>query len=460
MRKVASLLIVFQLTLQQLIQAQNAPAQALTKESVTNTVTSLADSVFQIYVDEIKAIAMRNVLRENLKSGKYFALATPDQLAGELTQDLLKSSNDKHFRVVPPAAGGQSGPMRMVMPGGDYSQFSYDNFFFRKVEILPGNVAYLEIQQFVPAQHAAALITAAMTFIANADAVIIDLRKCVGGSPATVAQLAGYFFESPVLLNVTEIRQRNQRSEEWTSKTTFAGREIYRNEAGKTLEREVNANYSKLTKVPLYILTSNFTFSAAEMFAYSMQAQGRAKVTGETTGGGGHGIRPVSLSGGYRVMLPFVRPVNPITKTGWEAVGVKPDINSSASEALRVAHLNALDVLEKSTSNPMLTARYTWDRDRAVALYHGAWKPTDQELQEFAGTYGNRKIVFENGRLHFLRANGVKEQISPLAKDVFAFEYDQNTKAIFGRNTQGQIENLKEINVNGRTTSNDREKTK
>ena len=104
----------------------------------------------------------------------------------------------------------------------------------------------------------------------------------------------------------------------------------------------------------LYILTSHDTFSAPEAFAYDMQqALGRAKIVGEVTGGGAHGTKPYRLSGYFIAAIPFNRGVNAVTHTDYEGVGVKPDVQVPAKEALLTAHILALrGVLARTTSEP------------------------------------------------------------------------------------------------------------
>ena len=39
----------------------------------------------------------------------------------------------------------------------------------------------------------------------------------------------------------------------------------------------------------------------------------------------------------FMITVPFARPVNPVTHTNWEGVGVEPDVKVYAQEALTVA---------------------------------------------------------------------------------------------------------------------------
>jgi len=87
----------------------------------------------------------------------------------------------------------------------------------------------------------------------------------------------------------------------------------------------------------LLVLTANFTFSGAEQFAYDLQAIKRAKIVCEVTGGGAHACAGHWINDHINLLLPECRPVNPITLSNWEKVGVAPNVVCSAAEALDVA---------------------------------------------------------------------------------------------------------------------------
>lgn len=91
-----------------------------------------------------------------------------------------------------------------------------------------------------------------MSEIADADAVIIDLRKNNGGAPETVAFIASYFFEArAVLLNSIHRRDTGQTREFWT-------------------RPELPGKRFGAIK-PVYVLTSGRTFSGGEDLAYIWQ---------------------------------------------------------------------------------------------------------------------------------------------------------------------------------------------
>src|SRR5205085_3772593 len=112
----------------------------------------------------------------------------------KLTTDLQAVSHDKHLRV-----GYSSEPIPERQNAEEPTAEELDrfqtflrqtNFGFEKVERLPGNVGYLDLRGFNPAQFAADTGAAAMNFLANTDALIIDLRRNGGGDPAMVAFLS------------------------------------------------------------------------------------------------------------------------------------------------------------------------------------------------------------------------------------------------------------------------------
>jgi C-terminal processing protease CtpA/Prc len=170
-----------------------------------------------------------------------------------------------------------------------------------------------------------------MNFLANTDALIVDVRDNGGGDPTYVAAVCSYFMPVNTLINKFYWRPQNRWDEFRTSKVT--GR-----------------YYG--TQKPIYVLTSDGTFSGAEEFAYDVQTQRRGEIVGDTTGGGAHpgGMREVS--DGFGVWVPAGRAVNPVTGKDWEGTGVIPDVPVSAEAALRTAHVRALRKILASERDP------------------------------------------------------------------------------------------------------------
>ena len=90
----------------------------------------------------------------------------------------------------------------------------------------------------------------------------------------------------------------------------------------------------RLAEQPVYVLTSQRTFSGGEEFTYNLKSLSRAMIVGETTGGGAHPVRSVWLNEQFTIRVPFARAINPVTKTNWEGADVDPDVEVPADEAL------------------------------------------------------------------------------------------------------------------------------
>jgi C-terminal processing protease CtpA/Prc len=198
-----------------------------------------------------------------------------------------------------------------------------------------------------------------MNFLANTDALIIDLRKNGGGSPTMIATLLTYFVpEDARLLFNTFYRREGDRTEEyWTSPYVPGPRY-----AGK----------------PLYVVTSVRTGSGAEEFAYDVQTHELGTVVGAVTAGGANPGRFFRLTDHFAAFIATGRAVNPVTHTNWEGVGVTPDSLAKAGEALRIAYTMALQKLLEGAKE---------DPERADALKRAiedaAKRPADPE-EDFA----------------------------------------------------------------------------
>src|SRR4029079_14564144 len=190
-----------------------------------------------------------------------------------------------------------------------------------------------DLRGFQPAQFGAETVVAAMNFVANTDALIVDLRRNGGGDPSMVSLISSYLFGSePVHLNDLYFRPDDSTRQWWT------------------LQYVPGKRYGD--KKPVYVLTSNRTFSAAEEFTYNLKNLKRATIVGETTGGGAHpgGMRRIGEH--FGMFIPTGRAINPISKTNWEGTGVKPDVDVPADQALKVAHIAALNVVLEKVTEP------------------------------------------------------------------------------------------------------------
>lgn len=238
-------------------------------------------------------------------------------LAAVLTSVLQSVNGDGHLRVrhypegVPPEREGDG--LRGYLDATVAKQGAGVTGVVR----LDGNAGVLTLGPvLMPAEYAAPHLTAAFTLIRTVETVLIDLRECIGGSPETVALVVSHLSGSePIHLQDIVDRDRNA-SQSWT----------------------VTSAAPKLpATVPAWVLTSRQTFSGGEELAYDLQALGRAQVVGETTGGGAHPRVGFTLSPTLQLHVPTARSVNTITGTNWEGVGVKPDIECAADEALHRA---------------------------------------------------------------------------------------------------------------------------
>jgi C-terminal processing protease CtpA/Prc len=99
------------------------------------------------------------------------------------------------------------------------------------------------------------------------------------------------------------------------------GHALGEHDAGDGLLREA------VYHMPKYVLISGRTASAAESLAYTLQAARRATVIGEISAGAANPGGAFPVGDGFEVFVSISSPVNPVTGTNWNIVGVKPDIN-------------------------------------------------------------------------------------------------------------------------------------
>jgi hypothetical protein len=322
---------------------------ALTAEPlpVAEVIDIVAELITSSYVFPDRAEQAAAALRAGLAAGEYDDL-DDEALAEKLTGQLYEVCRDKHLRVrtLPRLPGrdrrpGQPGQPRA--PGRpDRPQWpawlergSPLNYGIFKVERLDGNVGYIDLHAVAQPDEAGPAIAAAMELVSGTGALIIDLRHNGGGAPSGVVFWLSYLFpDDQTHLNDIFDAGTGQTRQFWTLASVPGQRYLDR---------------------PVLLLTSARTFSGGEDFAYSLQAQGRAELIGETTGGGAHPTRGQPISATLGISVPFARSINPVTGTNWEGTGVTPDVAVPAEQAFDVAYGKALrHVLSLSVPPPLL----------------------------------------------------------------------------------------------------------
>jgi hypothetical protein len=154
-----------------------------------------------------------------------------------------------------------------------------------------------------------------------------------------------------------------------------------------------------MSNVPVFVLISGMTFSAAEALAYDLQALGRAVIVGQRSRGGAHLVDYQVIAGDYLFTLSVARAVNPLTGTNWEGRGVIPDMEAASEQALVTAHRAALNDLLAQAASEADRRFLHWEMASLEARLRPAVVEPEQ-LGRYPGRYGDREIVLEGGMLY------------------------------------------------------------
>ena len=355
-------LIVSLFALSAWAQQQAQPPQFTAAER-TEVIDTLVAKVNKLYVYEEVAKKMTAAILEHQRHHDYDAITNREPFARQLTVDLHAVNNDGHLGVECSASPiGDEKPEAPSQEAADAFRktWSRRNFNFKKVEVLDGNVGLLQVDTFFPSEWIKDLAQSSMTFLANSDAVIVDIRKNHGFADGGLL-IASYFFNDPVHWNDNYDRDAGTLRQSWTLPVVPGPR---------------------LADKDVYILVSKDCFSASEDFAYNMQALGRAKVIGEVTGGGAHPTKPYKIGTYFLASIPFAHGVNPVTHADWEGKGVQPDIKVPADQALLTAQIMAIEAVIGRNPN---------DKDRIGGLRQVIAETEKQLSQVRAGEPVNRK---------------------------------------------------------------------
>jgi hypothetical protein len=353
-------------------------------------------------------------LARGLAEGRY-NVGDPGALLDRINADLAAVAHDKHLSLeYNPRRSEELAAALAAQPAGQSDdeapspeqirQAQRRNHGFTEMKVLPGNVRYVNMQGFVwVGPKSAEAYDNVMRFLKEGDAVIIDLRQNGGGSPESVQYLVSHFME-PNRPLMTFHMAGNQTDRTSTLANLPAGRMV-----GK----------------PLYVLTSGRSASAAEEFTGHVAGYKLGELIGAKTAGAGFRNQFFPLPGGYLISISVGRAVLASTGKDWEGVGIAPTTPVDPEKALQLAQVHALRRLA-STAPPREKANY----EATASLIAAQIDPvaTALPLAAYAGSFGERKIWVEDGRLAFQREGGPKMALIAIGPNSFAFENDAMTR--------------------------------
>ncbi|KRC79849.1 S41 family peptidase [Sphingomonas sp. Root241] len=362
------------------------------------------------YVIKERRPALDAALAKGLASGRY-AVADPQELSKRINDDLAAVAHDKHLgisfdpRVAAELAAGRQGDE--VADSAFWRALARrNNHGVSELKMLPGNIRMLRYDGFMwTGDESRAALDNAVAFLRGGDAIIIDIRGNGGGSPEAVRRLASYFV--PPGAKLVTFHMRDEKPTVSVAETEVPG--------------------GRITGVPVYVLTSGGSASAAEEFASHVKGFGFGTLVGETTAGAGYRNDIFAIPGGFALSVSVGRPELP-DGSDWEAKGVAPKLAVAQDLALDRAQQDALARLAAKAQGPEKT-----ELEWSAALVAVRMTPATpaQPLDAYAGRYGQRMVKVEGGGLVYQREGGPKTALVPLGADLFALEFDPRSRIRF-----------------------------
>lgn len=379
-----------------------AQAQVISRDEARSAVEGVRTIIAERYVFEDKRALIAARIDEATRSGRY-DVVDARELSNRVTDDLQQVSNDKHLGLSwnPQRHRELSAPPAMANPAADAQSLREEvrlaNHGLTEMRILPGNVRYLRITDFHwESDVTGEVYDAAIRFLRDSDAVIIDLRDNGGGSDSAVRYLISHFMpgDEQLLLSSTDFDGRPYQS------------------------RALSYLPNGRIKAPLYVLTNALSVSAAEEFIYHVKHFKLGQIVGSRTRGAANnnGFFPVGQS--FIASISLFSPKHGVTGTNWEGTGIEPDIDVEPERALETAHVAALEHLAK-TGSEAGRRHSSWALLAAKARLRPVILPRPQ-LARYQGRFGDRVVRIEGDQLMYRREGAFAAALEPLGSDLFA----------------------------------------
>jgi len=362
------------------------------------------------YVFPEKYSQIEKEIKNKLSSKEYDKFNNPQDFLNQLNKDLQNAGQDRHLKIsfnpqivkqiIEDRKKDANSPTEYTPELLNWIKF--ENYGLKKAESMEGNIGYLKFDRFTDLQLAKETITGAMNFISNSSAIILDLRDNGGGDSDASNLIINYFLPDGEKLGDVKFRKVAQSKE--------------------SIVKHDPSDKKILDNVPLYILVSNKTASAAEAVSYVLQQFKRAVIVGEQTSGKANPGELFVVNDFLYMMVPTGSFTVLPTGKNWEGVGVTPDIKIDPFLALLKAITEISSILEKKDQNKEHKILYKWINDQYTAQLNPEI-PSQEFINIIVGKYDEgRKIVYENGILFYIGGNGIKRTLSYMNNNTYMIE--------------------------------------
>jgi len=179
---------------------------------------------------------------------------------------------------------------------------------------LSPEIGYIHINQFTSLRRSAAIMDGIIAELEDAKAIIVDVRRNVGGDDRVGKALADRFADRKRLYMTTQVRNGEAHDD-------FTPRKYWHVEPGGP------AQFTG----PVILLTDRTTISAGENFALAMRVLPNVTVVGDFTSGCFADMYMDRLPNGWHLSVSYKLFLD-YTGFCWEGIGVPPDLRVTGSE--------------------------------------------------------------------------------------------------------------------------------
>jgi hypothetical protein len=276
----------------------------LDAETHRRVLVEVADLIRDRYADPEVGQAMADTIMAHVEHGGADASIDAEALVAKVMSVIRSMVADRHFEFSDRSADKDDSDRS---PHSNRSKHG-----LRTARMLENQTAYFEFDGFPGDDASLEAVAKAIEEQPDMRAVIFDLRDNNGGAGDMVVMLCNHLVEADLPLY------------------TYAGR----SDSAPKEVRSSTCDQHFGTAIPVYILTSGNTLSAAEAFTYILQDLGRAVVVGERTAGMANPSRTFTIAGRFDLTVPFL--IMRYGKSGgtFAGDGVTPDIEVPAESAL------------------------------------------------------------------------------------------------------------------------------